>query len=107
MQSLLSRPMMSLWGRLSAWAHLDAGSTLTDDLPTQPLAHEVRSYKLLRWPRLPTPARTARLLGALSVMSQRPVSVGWFARQTGWPAERAARFLETLADAGLAQRVGA
>jgi lipoprotein-releasing system ATP-binding protein len=50
---------------------------------------------------------THDVLRALSVMSHRPVTIAWFAKQIGWDAGRAHEFLERLANAGEAQRVGA
>lgn len=72
-----------------------------DAVNTAPGAFQPPSgFRLTRWPRLPGELRTARTLGALSVMSHRWVSPRWFARQVGCTPEDAERFLASLVRAG-------
>lgn len=63
-----------------------------------------QGYRLCRWPQLPEGARAGELR-ALSVMSQRPVTVAWFARQVGWTSDASEQYLEVLVRRGDAVRV--
>lgn len=79
----------------------------SDELATVPgLLQPPSGFRLTRWPRLPSELRTARTLGALSVMSHRWVSPRWFARQVGCTPADAERFLASLVRAGYARRIG-
>jgi hypothetical protein len=60
------------------------------------------AYRLIAWPEMGTPPPTAALLRALSVMTQRPVTVTWFASQVGWNAARSQEYLQKLVDQGSA-----
>jgi hypothetical protein len=98
-------PAASRTGGLMSWAGF--ADDRADIVTHHPLSNRTVGYQLARWPDLPGIPRTAALLRALSVMSHRPVTIAWFAKQIGWDAGRAHEFLERLANAGEAQRVGA
>jgi hypothetical protein len=46
--------------------------------PTSETAGPATAFRLLAWPDLPQPARTAAVYQALSRMSQGPVTLQWF-----------------------------
>lgn len=94
----------SWWSRLSSPSGA-AGLQAAKGTPLPPAYHAV-GFRLVRWPDLPGMVRTANLLRALSVMTQRPVTVAWLARQMAWSPEQAQLFLQGLADQGDAQCVG-
>lgn len=73
---------------------------------TEPMARTpMVGYRLTEWPALPGVERTAMLLRALSVMSQRHVTAVWFSRQVACTPDQARAFLDTLVQQGVAQRV--
>ncbi len=98
-------PAASRTGGLMSWAGF--ADDRADIVTHHPLSNRTVGYQLARWPDLPGIPRTAALLRALSVMSHRPVTIAWFARQIGWDLGRSQTFLESLAVAGDVHRVGA
>ena len=53
-------------------------------------------YRLKHWPDLPSDRRTANVLRALSVMSQRPVNRRWFATHSKLQAREVDQLLAHL-----------
>lgn len=62
-------------------------------------------YRLLKWPDLPDALHTADVMGALSVMTQRPVTAYWFADRVKWQTWKTIEFLEGLCISGDACQV--
>lgn len=79
--------------------------TETPPPDTLPPEHTGPEYRLLRWPDLPDALHTAEVMGALSVMSSRPVTAYWFAHRVRWRTWKAIEFLEGLCIAGDACQV--
>jgi hypothetical protein len=63
------------------------------------------AYRLLTWPKLRQAYRTAPIYRALSVMTTRPVSVAWFSRCSGLPADQAQSIVSWLVSQGYAQEL--
>jgi len=63
------------------------------------------AYRLRTWPKLRPAYRTAPIYRALSVMSTRPVSVAWFSRCSGLPADQAQNIVSWLVSQGYAQEL--
>jgi hypothetical protein len=57
-------------------------------------------YRLKHWPELPTPVRTADVLRALSVMSNRPVNRHWILANSKLQAQDVDRLLARLVEQG-------
>lgn len=76
---------------------------MTETMPPDP--GDGPEYRLLKWPDLPDSLHTADVMGALSVMTQRPVTSCWFAQRVKWQTWKAIEFLESLCISGDACQV--
>ena len=56
------------------------------------------AYRLRHWPELPDASRTAGVLGALSMMSTRPVNRRWIIGNSKLKAEQVDQLLQWLVD---------
>lgn len=74
-----------------------------DTLPPEPV--DGPEYRLIKWPDLPDSLHTADVMGALSVMTQRPVTAHWFAHRVKWQTWKTIEFLERLCISGDACQV--
>jgi hypothetical protein len=57
-------------------------------------------YRLKQWPELPQRHRTAKVYRALSLMSNRPVSRGWFVRHSRMKVSEIDALLDRLVTEG-------
>lgn len=57
---------------------------------------ETLIYRLKRWPELPAVSRTAGVLGALSVMSHRPVNRRWIVAHSKLQPDQVDRLMKRL-----------
>ena len=64
-------------------------------------------YRLKHWPELPSPARTAGVLRALSVMSSRPVNREWILAHSKLRAQDVDRLLARLIAQGAVEVIDA
>jgi len=88
--------------RLSQWT----GAEIDKAVDTETMWDGARlAYRLQSWPHLRTAHQTAAIYGALSVMTTRPVSVGWFSRRCGLRTHQAQRILDWLVAQGYAQEL--
>ena len=62
-------------------------------------------YRLREWPELRPQDRTAKVYGALSVMSGSIVSVTWLARRADMDLPEAQEILDWLAQQGYAEQI--
>ena len=71
--------------------------------PTDP--GDTLVYRLRQWPELPVRHRTAAVYRALSLMSNRPVSRGWFLRHSRMKAKDLDGLLDRLIAQGVVEVV--
>lgn len=93
-----------LAARLSSWAGLSAELDAVHT-PNELTDRYAPGYRLTSWPDLKGTERTAVLLGALSFMSQRPVTPVWLAGKLGCDVASAGALLERLVAEDCALRI--
>ena len=97
--------MPRVYASLSHWARLAttfAGLRLTflERNETGAAGADGLIYRLKHWPRLPQAMRTADVLRALSMMSNRPVNRRWIIANSRMDAGQVDRLLRRLVDQG-------
>lgn len=95
---------MTLNLRITPFLRRLCGTAHSGSDSPEPGKEEGPTYQLVKWPELPDALHTAEVMGALSVMTQRPVTAHWFSSRVKWQLDKTTEFLEGLCLSGEARQ---